>query len=399
MRQTTPAFTVDSFEFVDAAPGLALLRLSGAWGTSDPPADVALVAVVSGDRETLPSLPAPPAADGTWRAAFSASPEILGDPHVMFELELPGGAWVSLPAPVEHQPVALEQDAEVAPKPEPEPEVEAPKPRFFSRRRGADPAPEPAPDPDLERLDPLAVERHARHTAEQLASEQRARADRAEAMLTDELRSTVGRTEALIDRIDGYERLRDELDATRSELDAANAHLDTLHDAHGLELRAARSQRDQAQERNAALEDQVAEKRTAVETLRAELDGRERLIERARAEAARAGAELDELHTAVARLRDAIALRAQDAATSQRRFDRSPEALNRSRDELARDADRIAALERQAEALRDAIHSQLPYSLHASPLQEALPLAGEADAETETETETDQAGAEVQSEA
>ena len=32
-------------------------------------------------------------------------------------------------------------------------------------------------------------------------------------------------------------------------------------------------------------------------------------------------------------------------------------------------------LERQAEALRDAIHSQLPYSLHASPLQEALPVA------------------------
>ena len=390
MRQTAPAFTVESFEFVDAAPGLALLRLAGVWAAGDPPADVALVAVVGGQRETLSSLPAPPAADGTWRAAFSASPEALADPLAMFELELADGRWIGLPAPVEHGSTAPAPQPQPVAAParerDPEPEPEAPKPRFLSRLLGSEPeqASESEPARKLDSLDPLAVEREARHTAERLASEQRARAERAEALLSDQLSSAVGKTEELIDRIDGYERLRQELDATRSELDAANAHLDTLHDAHGLELRAARSQRDQAQERSAALEDKVAETRAALEALEAQLDDRTRLIERARADAAEAGAELDEVHTALARLRDAITQRAEEVATSTRRFDRTPEALDRSRDELARDAERIAALERQAEALRDAIHSQLPYSLHASPLQEVLPLAADAEAEAES---------------
>src|SRR5206468_7340693 len=95
-----------------------------------------------------------------------------------------------------------------------------------------------------------------------------------------------------------------------------------------------------------------------------------------------ASEESADLQESVIRLRDAIAARAADAeaATGARRFAKTPvEALNQSRDELARDAERIAALERQAEALRDAIHSQLPYSLHASPLQEPLPLEPESE--------------------
>jgi hypothetical protein len=382
--RTSPTFTVESFEFVDAAPGLALLRLSGTWHVRDQPDDVALVAIVGGDRVTLPQLPAPPAAAGTWRAAYSASPEMLGDPTAMFELELPEEAWIPLPRPVEHRPPAAEPGEELEMELAPEPEPEPAKPRFFSRRREQEPEPEREPEP----LDPLDIERRARHAAERLASEQRARAERAESLLSEELRSTVGKTEELIERIGGYERVREELDATRRELDAANAHLDTLHDAHSLELRAARSQRDQAEERRAALQDQLADAGDAVDSLREQLDERDSVIERARGEALEAGAELEDLHAAVARLRDAIAVRARDAATSKRRFDRSPEALNRSRDELRRDAERIAALERQAEALRDAIHSQLPYSLHASPLQEALPLAeeqAEADAEAQSE--------------
>jgi hypothetical protein len=371
----SPTFTVESFEFVDAAPGLALLRIAGTWEDHFEPVGVELVAIVRGERESLPSLPAPAAADGTWRAAFSASPEMLDDRHTVFELELPDGGYFTLPAPVERGTATPVEPAAVVHE---EVEPEAPKPRFFSRRRAPEPEPEPKPQPRLAQLDPLAVEREARHTSEHLASEQRARAERAEALLSDELRDTVGKTEKLIERIDGYERLRDELDATRSELDAANAHLDTLHDAHSLELRAARSQRDQAEERRVATEEELAETHAAVEALRAGLEERQALIERARAEAVEAGAELDDVHAAVAHLRDAISARAREVATSQRRFERTPEALNRSRDELARDAERIAALERQAEALRDAIHSQLPYSLHASPLQEVLPLAGDS---------------------
>jgi chromosome segregation ATPase len=97
--------------------------------------------------------------------------------------------------------------------------------------------------------------------------------------------------------------------------------------------------------------------------------------------------ETADLHAAVSSLRDAIAARAREVATAQRRFARTPDAINRSRDELRRDAERIAALERQAEALRDAIHSQLPYSLHASPLQEALPLPGEEEPAAEVQSE------------
>jgi chromosome segregation ATPase len=243
--------------------------------------------------------------------------------------------------------------------------------------------------------------------------------------LADELRRTVGKTEELIERIDGYEhgrvsfeeelaavrrthadllaealeehalelsKLRGELDTTRRELaaalddvDALNDHVDTLHEAHSLELGAARRQRDAAEQRLATVEHQLADANAEAEALRTRLDDRDALIEHARAQVAHGVEETADLHAAVTRLRDAIAVRARDVATAQRRFARTPEALDRSRDELRRDAERIAALERQAEALRDAIHSQLPYSLHASPLQEALPLPREQEPEVQSE--------------
>jgi DNA repair exonuclease SbcCD ATPase subunit len=412
VRKPSPAFQVETFEYVEAGPGVALLRLSGVWPAGDPAGEVDLVAVAGGERVTLAPLPAPRADDGSWRAAYSASPELLGG---SFTLEPAGGELVALPAPVEHGAV-------VEPAPEPEPE-------------------------------------YPRQAAESAAA--------AEALLAEELRRTVGKTEELIERIDGYEHgrvsfeeelsavrrthadllaeareehalevtgLREELDVARRELaaalddvDALNDHVDTLHDAHSLELGAARQQRDAAEQRHATLERQLAEARAAAEELRAQLDERDALIERARAQVAQGVEETVDLHAAVSRLRDAIAARAREVATAQRRFARTPEALDRSRDELRRDAERIAALERQAEALRDAIaararevataqrrfartpealdrsrdelrrdaeriaalerqaealrdaiHSQLPYSLHASPLQEALPLPDDA---------------------
>jgi hypothetical protein len=399
-----PAFAVETFEYVEAGPGIALLRLSGVWQAGSPAADVSLVVAAGGERVVLDALPAPGADDGTWRSAYSASPELLGG---SFSLVAEGEPPVVLPAPVEHGAV-----------PEPEPEYVPPPPPqpLFRRRRQS--TPEPPPADDLRQA--LEAEREAR----QEAAEERARAQRAEALLADELRKTVGKTEELIERIDGYEHgrisfeeelaavrrthadllaeareehalevtgLREELDVARSELaaalddvDALNDHVDTLHEAHSLELGAARQQRDAAEQRHAALEHQVAETGAALEQLRAQLDEREALIERARAEVAQGVEETADLHAAVSHLRDAIAARAREVATAQRRFARTPEALNRSRDELRRDAERIAALERQAEALRDAIHSQLPYSLHASPLQEALPLP-EEQAEVQSE--------------
>jgi DNA repair exonuclease SbcCD ATPase subunit len=281
--------------------------------------------------------------------------------------------------------------------------AERPASRIFGRRR----QPPAQPDSHAALQDALAAERHARQAAERTAAEERARAQRAEAVLAEELRSTVGKTEELIARIDGYEHnrvsfeveldavrrthsdllaeaedehraalrsIRDQLHEAQRELDAANHHIDTLNEAHTLELGGARSQRDTAERQKSALEEQLAASRAESEALRARLEDRDGVIERARAEAAQASAESEELHHAVARLRDAIAARARDAATAGKRFIRDPDALDRSREELRRDAERIAALERQAEALREAIHSQLPYSLHASPLQEALPL-------------------------
>jgi chromosome segregation ATPase len=156
-----------------------------------------------------------------------------------------------------------------------------------------------------------------------------------------------------------------------------------MHDAQSLELGAARSQRDSAEKRLASIKQRLADSDADAEALHTELDAREDQIERARAEAAQGADEAADLHAAVVRLRDAIAVRARDVATARRRAGRSPQALDRTRDELRRDSERIAELEQQAEALRDAIHSQLPYSLHPSPLQEALPLGEGAEVQSE----------------
>ena len=411
MREPSPAFRVEKFEYVDAAPGLALVRLAGSWAAGEPGGEVGLVAWLAGEKVPLAPLPAPPAEDEAWRAAYSATPEVIHDPAAEFELEPPDGPPIRLPAPVEH-------GAEVVPVPEAAPPAlpeEDPVKRHGSRlfgRRRSDRDATRAERGDLKAA--LNAEREARQAAERMAAEERARAQQAEAMLEEELRSTVGKTEELIDRIGAYEHsrvsfeqeldavrrthadllgeareehaleeraLRDELDASQRELavalddlEAANEHVDTLHEAHALELGAARNQRDAADARRATVEDELATERAEAEWLRERLEDREALIERARAEAAQATEESAELQSAVEYLRDAIEARVRDAASARRRFTRLPEGLDRSRDELRRDAERIAALERQAEALRDAIHSQLSYSLHASPLQEALPL-------------------------
>jgi uncharacterized coiled-coil protein SlyX len=405
VRLTGPAFEVEEFEYVEAGPDLALVRLSGTWRPGAPRGDVGLVAWLSGERIPLEPLPAPSGSEGSWRAAFSAPVSVVSDPAVAFELEPPGRDPISLPVLGEHGAAA---EPVAPPEPEPEPE----RPRRFGRRRPAPEAPT-SEAPDLRAA--LRSEREARQAAEREAAEERARAQQAEAMLADELRTTVGKTEELLERIDGYDQsrisfeaeldavrrthadllaeareehalelhaLRTELDTARDDMlaaqeeaESANLHVDTLHEAHSLELGAARKQRDAAEQRARALEEQLSEQRAALEALQAQLAERDELIARARDEAALASSESAELQESVIRLRDAIAARAAEVADRGRRFTRSPlEALSRSRDELARDADRIAALERQAEALRDAIHSQLPYSLHASPLQEALPL-------------------------
>jgi hypothetical protein len=352
MRLGGPAFTVESFEYVDAGP-LALLRLAGRWRGAPPsPDDVVLVARTGGERIELGPLPAPPADDGLWRAAYSADADMLSDGagDLAFELEPPAGRSITLPSPTEH----------------------APQP---PSRAGTTTPPQPQP---------LAP------TAGDLSTQ-----------LAEELRTANERMAELMNRIASYEHSREELEAVQQELsaalddlDAVNSHLDTVHEAHSLELGAARQQRDAAEQRAADLQHQLEEARAQIDEMHAQLAERGAVIEKALVEAQQAGKELEELHAATARLRDAIAARARQAAAApQRRFSRDPDALRAAREQLQRDAERIETLERQAEALREAIHSQLPYALHASPLQEALPLSDEAEHEPELEAPHAEPGA------
>jgi hypothetical protein len=360
-----PAFQVETFEYVDAGPGLALLRLAGTWRAGDPPGGVELVAVSAGERVTLAPLPAPPAGAGgpLWRAAYSVSPSLL---HAAFEVEPPAGRPIPLPAPVAHDTIEAadppaEPEGPQASEHAEEPGAAAPR-RRFGRRREKPP------------LSSDALE-----------------------TVSEELRGAVGKATQLVDRIAGYEEgrtsfteelegvrrtlaieleaVREQLQSTQRELEAANRHLDTMHEAHALELGSARSQRDSANERSGRLEQALADARSRIDALRDDLADRQSLIERARADAIRASQESAEMEASLARLNDAIAARAREAAAAPpRRFARDAQKLERAREELDRGSERIAALERQAEALRDAIHLQLPPSLHPSPMQEALPL-------------------------
>jgi predicted nucleic acid-binding Zn-ribbon protein len=352
-----PAFQVEAFEYVEAGPGLALLRLAGTWRGGDPVGGAELVAVSAGERVTLAPLPAPPAGEGDplWRAAYSAPPRLL---HAAFELDLPAGRPIPLPAPVEHGAA----DAEEAEEAGEEPEVAAPRRRFGRRR-------EQPPPTSADALEAVREELHgavgkAAELVERIAAYEEDRTS-----FTEELEG-VRRTLAL-----ELEAVREQLQATQRELDVANRHLDTMYEAHTLELGSARSQRDSANERSARLEQALRDARAEIDALRDRLDDREALIERARGDAARASDESAELEASVARLHEAIAARAREAVASpRRRFARDSQELERAREELRRGAERIAALERQAEALREAIHSQLPPSLQPSPSQEALPL-------------------------
>lgn len=350
-------FDVESFEFVEAGPGLALLRLAGAL-----PDEAELVAVADGGRVTLDPLPAPPSADGVRRVAYSARVALVRDPSVRFTLVV-NDAVFELPSPVEHgtTPPAAAQE-------EPPEVVEEPRIERRTRRRPL--------------LRALAAERDGRRRAE-------ARATEAERALHEQLGGTIERAAELLSRIDSYEQGRvafaseidalrrthaqlltaanQELEATRGELLQATHQLDTLHEAHSIELSAARQQRDAAVERQRMLERELA-------TVGERLESREALLERAREQAARAAREGAEMDAAAERLRDALLARVTEANSGGRRSTRRSQDLDAAREELRKGVERLEAVERQATMLRDAIRAQVPGSAPLDPLQEMLPL-------------------------
>ena len=169
---------VERFELVEVGPGLALVRLSGEW-RSAPPTEVTLIARHGGTREELAPLPEPPGdSGGEWRAAFSAHGEAL---EAEYELHTADGRRVELPAPVPRgAPVAAA--------------ASRPKPTRLP------PAIEDRPDSEAFR----AVE-------EALRTE-RARAERTEASLREQLRIMVAETAEFMGRLEGYELRRAELE-------------------------------------------------------------------------------------------------------------------------------------------------------------------------------------------
>src|SRR5579875_3822630 len=91
-------FELVEFEQVEAAPGTALLRVSGRPGPNMVSGALTLVINIDGTEhrhEQRPALPGPP---GLIRAAFSAPHEHIV-PGAVYSLALPDGTTVRLPAP------------------------------------------------------------------------------------------------------------------------------------------------------------------------------------------------------------------------------------------------------------------------------------------------------------
>jgi hypothetical protein len=381
-------FDLEKFEYAVTAPRVVVVRLSGYWRTASPPQDVGLVAWLGGQRVPLFLLP-PPKKDGFVRAAFSTTPEMFEDRASTFALEFDGNT-LRLPRPVKGRTRATDRDVQ-------------PARRRPKERQAASPPPPPPPPSE----------------------------PRTEERLALELRESVGRTEQLMKRIEGYEQSRSaveseleslrrqhaelleqtrqqhaaelqavraqadttqqELGAAINELRAANEQLAALHEAHAQEQAREPEPDPEAEAAAAAREEELRQEleaaRAAAETasgsaeeLLERLIERQALVDRARQDAESAQAETAEVRAAVERLRDELARRAENAAPRRgpvRFASGNPEVVERYREELRRYGTQIPALQRQAAALRDAIYAELPYHLRPSPDQQVLPLPDE----------------------
>lgn len=118
--------SLESFEAFPANDGVVLLRVSGRW-RGPPPGSHPQVRMNirrgEGGTRVVPALPDPspaPIGTPTWRAAFAAPAELLGDDASAFAIEFRPGGPLALPRPVAKHGVS------VAPAP---PREEGPKPR------------------------------------------------------------------------------------------------------------------------------------------------------------------------------------------------------------------------------------------------------------------------------
>lgn len=302
---------VERFELVEVGPGLSLVRIAGEW-RSGTPSGVTLVARHGGEREELTALPEPPGSDsaGEWRAAFSARGEA---PGASYELRTSDGRRVALPAPVPRgAPVAT---AASRPKPTRPPPVAA--------------------DPDS---DAFRAVRDALRT-------ERARAERTEASLREQLRIMVGETAEFLSRLEGYE-LR------RAELEKELSWERLLHKETRRMLVDAETERDSFESRvdeTASARRQLAEARERVGELERALEERELLLGSVRASVERG---VERLAAVEARL---LTLRDRAARAPAPAVDASRDVLSRAWEQADRGTERLAALERRLVELRERV--------------------------------------------
>lgn len=350
---------VESFEYVEVGEGLALVRLAGEWRTGPP----AVFRVLAGTEELSP-LPEPPGdGDGLWRAAFSAQTELI-QPGTRFMLEADDGRVVELPVPVERGVgAAVEPAPTPEPEPEPEPEPDAlVLPGSLSVPESDELPPEPAVPEDEFR----AVDEERRRLQRALNTE-RARHERAEASLREQLRVMVAETADFMGRLEGYEMRRAELEKelswerllhketrrvkeeTEAERDDALRRLgpveaELTEARHELDL-AGRASRQlvQARERNTELERRLEQQEALLRNAREVLD--------------RGMARLIEIEERLVELRDEAAAEPDEPAEPVL-VPQHAKAVEEALEDVERGSERLALLERRIGELREGIATQ-----------------------------------------
>ena len=386
MRFRREDLRVESFEYVAVGPGLALLRLAGEWRAAAPAGARLLATPPDGAEEELAALPEPPG-DGSplWRAAFSADSALLGG-HVRFRLEADDGRAVELPQPVERgvAPVAAEPAepgaeprAAAGPGAEPfaEPRAAAAagpgaEPPVAAAGPGAEPFAGPVPEPEAPAArNGSAPDTHALD-AERALQAERARHERAEASLREQLRVMVSETAEFMGRLEGYEMRRAELEKELSWERLLHKETRRLHDE-------AERERDEAIERLGPVESELARVRREVEAsaraqrrladareriaeLERQLERQETLLHSAREFADRGTSRLAELEQRLVDLREAAAAAPADshAPAGPAVPPEQQELIERALDEADRGTERLAYLERRVGELREGIVAQ-----------------------------------------
>lgn len=370
-------FELVEFEQVEAAPGTALLRVSGR-PTADLPSGSLTLVVHNGDaehrHEQLPALPGPP---GLIRAAFSAPLEQAGE-GASFSLALPGGNIVPLPAPVRRQSALTSIPAHGVPW--------APGSRADQRTTATDPAQdarlvEAERRAESRRLAIAELERRLQSERERRAA---AEADLAH-LRTERDDARAERDNAMAERDEAVAD-RDQAEA-RARAAAANAGALEAH---------ARAAADVATRTQASLEAQLADRASELERIRAATELAQARAHASRREVTALDEQLAHAQAQITVLQQALDERETEHAAAIASME---DAVMGARAETESARERVSALEDEIETLRDlAARGESEHTYELESAQARLDAAyAELDAiRTEAEAQR-QRGAELES--